>query len=282
MQKNETPQNSSQDGVRFLGALPQPDGGNPDQRLPELVLEQKITRVTVGVCLKGHTPPESYHDRMMMMMALGRRESEQFYRKESPRFVFNYFSAGEIFVPYAREMLCQTALDYESDYIFMIDDDMMAPPDLIYKLLAHEKDLVAALAFTRNPPHYPVIYQTIEGFDPVMKVKYGKNVTVRNYPRDTLVECDAVGFGAVLIKCSLLKKMGKPWFMGCPGAGEDITFCYNAKAVGGRIFMDTTAKLGHLSHPLVVTEEYSDTFNKLTREEKEKFYGSFMKYEEKK
>ena len=282
MPESQTIENRSTNDLRVLRALPETSAGNGAERPAEPLVDEKVLRVTVGICLKGHTPPESYHDRMMMMLTLGRMEADQFYRKENPRVIFNYFSAGEIFVPYAREQLCQVALDYNSDFVFMIDDDMIAPPDLVYQLLKHDKDVVAALAFTRNPPHQPVIYQTIEGFDPVMKVKYGKNTTVKNYPRNTLVECDAVGFGAVLIRCSLLKKMNKPWFMGCPGAGEDITFCYNAKHAGAHIFMDTSAKLGHLSHPLVVTEDYSDNFNKMTLEEKEKVYGCFMKYGESK
>lgn len=281
MQQDTQTKNSSEHHMRALWPLPESNAGDSIQRASEFVVEEKVIRVTIGICLKGHTPPEAYHDRMMLMMALGRRESEQYYRKESPRYVFNYFSAGEIFVPYAREMLCQTALDYKSDFIVMIDDDMITPHDLVYKLIEHNQDIVAALAFTRNPPHHPVIYQTVEGYDPVVRVQYGKNTTVRNYPRNTLVECDAVGFGAVAIKCDLLRKMNKPWFMGCPGAGEDITFCYNAKKVGGRVFMDTATKLGHLSHPVVVTEEYSDNFNKMSQEEKNKVYGSFMKYGDK-
>ena len=68
--------------------------------------------------------------------------------------------------------------------------------------------------------------------------------------------------------------------MGTPGCGEDVHFCVMAKKLGFRVFMDTATKLGHLSHPVIVTEEYSDQFNKLSQEEKDRMYGFYTKYSE--
>ena len=107
-------------------------------------------------------------------------------------------------------MLAGKALEWGADYLFMVDDDMMAPADLFYRLVKHDVDIVAPLAFTRNPPHRPVMFSTVEGFDPVTKRQYYVNNQVKNYPRNKLVECDAVGFGAVLIKTEVFKKIQKP------------------------------------------------------------------------
>lgn len=238
-----------------------------------------IKRVLVGIPLKGHTPPESYHDRMLMSYYMGGIETKQNYDKVVPRYEFVWLSVGEIFIPFAREMLAESALKYECDYLFMVDDDMMAPVDLFYKLVKHDVDIVAPLAFTRNPPHRSVMFRIIEGYDNVVKSNYFINTPVLNYPRNKLVECDAVGFGAVLIKTEVIKKMQAPRFMGSHGTGEDIHFCMAAKKLGFKVFMDTSVKLGHLSHPIVVTEEYSDKFNGMTEEERDKFYGKFQKYE---
>jgi hypothetical protein len=240
--------------------------------------DPSVKRVLVGIPLKGHTPPESYHDRMLMAYNMGGKEIEQKYAKESPRYEFFWVSVGEIFVPYAREMMADAAIKYNCDYVFSVDDDMMAPADLFYQLVKHDVDIVAPLAFTRNPPHRPVMFSVIEGYDSVMHAPYYINNPVHNYPKDTLVECDAVGFGAVLIKTEVLKGMKKPWFMGTPGAGEDVHFCVQAKKAGFRVFMDTATKLGHLSHPTIVTEKYSQEYNKLTAEEKDKFFGQYHKY----
>lgn len=238
-----------------------------------------IKRVLVGIPLKGHTPPESYHDRMLMSYYMGGKEIDAKYKKENPRYEFVWVSTGEIFIPFAREMLADQAIKYDCDYIFMVDDDMMAPVDLFFKLVKHDVDIVAPLAFTRNPPHRSVMFQMIEGYDKVIGENYHIPNPVFNYPRNKLVECDAVGFGAVLIKTEVMKKMKKPWFMGSIGTGEDVHFCVAAKKLGFHVFMDTSVKLGHLSHPIIVTEEYSDKFNKLTEDEKDKFYGKFQKYE---
>jgi hypothetical protein len=245
--------------------------------LPENT-DPNIKRVLVGIPLKGHTPPESYHDRILMAYYMGAKEMKDDHEKVSPRYQFVWMNTGEIFIPFAREMLAGKALDWKCDYLFMVDDDMMAPVDLFYRLVKHDVDIVAPLAFTRNPPHKPVIFRTIEGYDAAVGKSYSINTTVHNYPKDKLVECDAVGFGSVLIKTEVFKKMAQPWFMGSLGTGEDIHFCLAAKRLGFRVYMDTATKLGHLSKPIIVTEQYSQEFNKLTDEQKDKYYGRYEKY----
>lgn len=265
------------------GELLEPQVVGEKRDAPELLqvtpLDQGVKRVLVGIPLKGHTPARSYHDRMLMWKHLGGQEAVDFYEKKDPRYVFSLGAVGEILVPYARERLAEAAVSSGCDYLFMIDDDMLAPPDLFYRLAAHDKDIVAALAFTRNPDHKPVIYETVEGFSHESGKSYGFTRFVNNYPRNKLVECDAVGFGAVLIKTSVFKKLPQPWFFGMERTGEDITLCVKAKKQGLGVFMDTSIKLGHLGANCIITEEYSDAWNKLTPEEREKLYGRFDKYE---
>ncbi len=243
---------------------------NPDDR---------VLKVLVGIPLKGHTPSQSYHDRMLMFKNLGGQEAVDFFEKKNPRYIFALGAIGEMLVPYARERLAESALEIGADYLFMVDDDMMAPPDLFYKLVKHDKDIIAPLAFTRNPDHKPVIYETIEGYDKGIGTKYGLTRFVLNYPKNQLVECDAVGFGAVLIKTEVFRRMPKPWFFGMESTGEDITLCLKARKLGFSVWMDTSVKLGHLGAPTIITEEYSETWNKLSPEEKDKMYGRFQKYE---
>jgi hypothetical protein len=245
--------------------------------------EPVVIKVLIGIPLKGHTSPKSYHDRMLMFKHLGGQEAVDFYEKKSPRYVFAFYAIGEILTPYAREQIARYAIDQDIDYVFMIDDDMLAPPDLFYKLVAHDKDIVAALAFSRNASpdgnHFPVIYEAIEGKDRVTNTDYYWTRTVKNYPRNALVECDAVGFGAVLIKTAVLKAIEEPRFMGMEGVGEDVALCIKARKKGFRVFMDTAVKLGHLSDPVIVTEELHDSLMKMTAEEKDRFYGKYTKYE---
>lgn len=84
MQKNTNGKIGSEHGLRVLGALSVTGGRNLLERVSEPDREQRTLKVTFGVPLKGHTPPEAYHDRMLMYRHLGAREAEQFYLKESP------------------------------------------------------------------------------------------------------------------------------------------------------------------------------------------------------
>lgn len=255
-------------------------GGRDIPELPTqpVVADPKVCKVVVGIPLMGGTPAASYHDRMLMWKYLGHREEHDYFQKINPRYTFSLNVTGDILIQYARERFAQAVMELDADYLLMIDDDMLAPPDLFYKLVENDKDICGALAFTRNPDHKPVIYDVIEGIDPITKKEFYVNKFSMNYPRNTLVECDAVGFGAVLIKRRVIEAMKEPRFMGLTGCGEDITFCYKAKKLGFQVWMDTRVKLGHLGAPTVVTEEYADAYLKLTLEEREKVYGQYTKY----
>lgn len=263
-------------------AQPSSDAGNLAELPAQPFVDQKVLKVVVGIPLKGHTPPLSYHDRMLMWKYLGHREEDDFHRKVMPRYCFSLNCTGEVLVPFARDMMAKQTIIQDADYLFMIDDDMLAPPDLFFKLVENDKDICAALAFTRNPDHKPVIYDAVEGYDPVTMQRYNRTKFAMNYPRNTLVECDAVGFGAVLIKRKVIDAFaatGESMFMGLSGTGEDITFCIKARKMGFSVWMDTRIKLGHLGAPTIITEDYADAHLKLTPAQREKFYGKYTRFQ---
>lgn len=226
---------------------------------PETVGMEKpegVIRVLVGVPHEGMTGSEAYTNRLANFKHLGHLEERGKLQNQTPRFEFLFKTCGRMHVHVARDEMAKTALVANCDYLFMIDDDMIADDDLFEKLYASHKDIIAPLAFTRNFPHKPVIYNCLSGWDSVSQTEHFTNYAVMNYPKDKLFECDAVGFGAALINVECFRKMPKPWFMNPNKTGEDINFCYEAKKYGFRTWMDTRVKLGHVSHPLIVTEAY--------------------------
>ena len=241
---------------------------------------QGLIRVCLALPKFGYTLPHSYMNRLINFNALGHLEKEGEILQNNPRFQFRFAVLGDLFTPLAREEAAKMALDWNCDYLFMIDDDMMCPDDLFLRLYKHDVDIVAPLAFTRNPPHKPVIYSCLEGYDSQSKKDWTMNTVVMNYPRNTLVECDAVGFGAVLIKRHVLEAVPKPRFMSTCGTGEDIYFCYQAKKYGARVFADTSTKIGHLSHPIDVTEEYVDEYRKNNSIDFNKKHPEYSKYKD--
>jgi hypothetical protein len=152
----------------------------------------------------------------------------------------------------------------------------LIPADLFERLVKHDVDIVAPLAFTRSFPHKPVIYNLIEGYDKQEGKEFYTNHIIERYPKNRLVECDAVGFGAVLIKIKCFESMKKPWLMTTSGAGEDIHFCHSAKKAGFRVFMDTGVKLAHLGYRKKITEDTYEHEGDVLKERKEK--GDFDKY----
>jgi hypothetical protein len=264
------------------------DKNNGTPTFEQIAADKKIVKIMFGIPTEGNTDPFAYDNRMVLSQHLGALqvlshfglkefEDQQFNYPDGIKFQFYIYSIGRILTPLAREHLADQALESGMDYIFMIDDDMITPYDLFEQLYKHDVDIVAPLAFGRNHPHPPVIYEVEEGYDTVAKKKYFINYALKTYPKDTFVECDAVGFGAVLIKTDVLRNMGKPWFMSTCGSGEDIYFCHMARKKGFRVFVDTSVKLGHLGNRKVIDEKVYESLDdtKLLRELK----GETSKYE---
>jgi len=243
--------------------------------------DHKVYQVAVSVPSESLIKCDAYDNHMINIFRLGGLQERWRYERRNPRYEFAFFTAGRMITPMAREKLTTTALDHGMDYMIMYDDDMLIPYDAFPKLLedmeAHpEIDILAPLAFMRSAPHYAVIYTTKEGYDPVRHTDYYINHWVKNYPKDRLVECDAVGFGMVVIRMEMVKRMQKPYFFSMSATGEDILFCVNArKQAKARVFVDTRIKLGHLGESIIIDEAYRE---KYVKEHNEKLVNVAYKY----
>lgn len=221
-----------------------------------------IKRIAMSIPSEGHTLPEAYDNHLVLAFHLGALQEKWKNENRPIQYEFYWYTVGRLLTAMAREKLVQEALKTNMDYIIMYDDDMLLPIDMVERMIEDVEnnpqiDVLAPLAHMRNAPHYAVIYTTTEGYDDKAHAPYFVNNFVKNYPKDTLTECDAVGFGAVMINMNTVRKMTPPYFFSTTGTGEDIYFCIKAKQdAGARIFMDTRIKLGHLSAPRVIDEEY--------------------------
>lgn len=165
-------------------------------------------------------------------------------------------------IHWARNELVRAALELRSiddgaefTHLLWLDSDHVFNRDMFCQLARHyarpEVDMISALYFNRNEPFLPVVY-----------VKDTNESIYTHYPLvevpNCLCEVDAVGFGAIMTKLDIFRKMEDPWFhmTGRDGThiGEDMSFCAHAKQEGYRIFLDGQYKLGHVSHRKIVTE----------------------------
>lgn len=224
----------------------------------------KTLRIAISIPNEGLTKSEAYDSHILWAIHLGIIQERSRLENWEEQLEFHFFSVGRLLTAFAREQLVKHALAGGMDYICMLDDDMVIfreQIDILERLLAHKVDIVAPLAFTRGGQHLPVMYETTKGYDPVGRTEYGMNNFIKNYPKNALVECDAVGFGMVLIDCKVLEKLEAPYFMSTTGAGEDVWFCMKAGRAGCKVFMDTSLKLGHLGAPRLITEETYEAVN---------------------
>lgn len=165
----------------------------------------------------------------------------------------------------ARNGLADAAMGY--DAVLWLDTDMVFNPDTISKFvddLDAGMDMVCGIYITRKPPYAPCIYDKYgirkndDGTaDPVL-------TSFKKYPRDSVFEVAACGFGGVMMKTELLKevkeKYGLP-FSPLLGFGEDISFCIRVNELKRKIWCDSRIKFGHVGYT-IFNEGYYEQINR--------------------
>lgn len=147
-----------------------------------------------------------------------------------------------------RNYIAVQALNNQSDWLLMIDDDMTFEPSLLDKLIANDKDICG------------VAYHPRCDMDRMKKVDetHWINLEKSDDPKyKDVFECHATGTGIILIRCSIFMKIPRPWFMfeyydtGQCKLGEDWYFCEKAKQYGFKTHADPTVKVGHIGEKII-------------------------------
>jgi len=149
----------------------------------------------------------------------------------------------------ARNKLVEFSKD--SDYLLFLDSDMVMPPDLIERLLSHDKEVVSAMAYQRKYPFKPTILKLVKEPADYAPAKI----------EEELQEVDAVGCACLLIKTDVFKKLDPPYFdfsvyKQGQAVGEDIKFCQKLKEKGIKIFVDTELECGHITDRVITRYDF--------------------------
>jgi hypothetical protein len=119
----------------------------------------------------------------------------------------------------AREGIAEQAIELGARNLLFIDDDNPPPEDTVYKLLQtidsadDDVAVVAGIYCTKENPPSPLVFQS-EGGGPFWRWKKGD-----------IFECESIATGCMMIRCSALAQIPKPWF-------RDVTTPEEAKELG--------------------------------------------------
>ena len=158
-----------------------------------------------------------------------------------------------------RYSIAQLAIKNKYDYILWIDSDMVFNSFVLYDLLEADKDIVSAVCFMRRAPYEPCIYSKLRMGATLEEDQVEKYL---DYP-DGVFEVEACGMAMCLMKVVVLEdiitKVGQPFFpvkSNHRTLGEDLSFCYNARKAGHKIWATSKPIVGHIGKLNVDAESY--------------------------
>ena len=156
--------------------------------------------------------------------------------------------------------MAQMAIKNKYDYILWIDSDMVFNSTVIYDLLEADKDIVTAVCFMRRAPYEPCIYSKLRMGATLEEDQIEKYL---DYPENSVFEVEACGMAMCLMKVVVLEdiitKTGQPFFpvkSDHRTLGEDLSFCFNARRAGHKIWATSKPNIGHIGKLNVDAESY--------------------------
>lgn len=163
----------------------------------------------------------------------------------------------------ARNRIAQKALNMETDYVLMVDNDVVLPENALRLLLEDAKDVNLGYYAHRDPDN---IYR---GRTCICKLKDEHGTEYYNYPLESeysaeemhgmadagtrKIEVHGGGMGCALIRTEVFRITSYPWYdwvnYGDANRGmlsEDLYFCSLCRIHGIPIYADVRVGCGHL------------------------------------
>lgn len=137
-------------------------------------------------------------------------------------------------------------LRQDEDYLWMVDSDIICPPDTLWRLLSWRLPLVAALVHNDELFHTGWHTNGLKWLDPSIGPDEGYWWPETYMQSSKLEEVDVTG-ACLLIHRSVLDQ-------GCHYRehlyGEDAPFCWMAQQKGFRLFLDCSTRVDHRLRPV--------------------------------
>lgn len=187
----------------------------------------------------------------------------------------------------ARNDAVKFFLDSDVEWMWMVDSDMGFSADTFSALVASadpvERPVVGALCFglrlkstddellANEFAAFPTVYVWKEGEDKEGNPQVGFEARL-DYPRDSMVQCDATGAACFVVHRSVLEKIrdhaGHVWFdrLVHPSGkkfGEDLSFFARCAQVDVPVYVNTAVKTSHDKGGVCLTEQWWDRYRPL-------------------
>lgn len=163
----------------------------------------------------------------------------------------------------ARNRIARKALDLETDFVLMVDNDVVLPKNALKLLLEDAKDVNLGYYAHRDTDN---IYR---GRTCICKLKDPEGKEYYHYPLEseytaeemhsmadageTKIEVHGGGMGCALIRTDVFRKTSYPWYdwvnYGDANRGllsEDLYFCSLCRTSGIKIYADVRVGCGHM------------------------------------
>ena len=153
----------------------------------------------------------------------------------------------------ARNRIALQAEQENADYVLMVDNDIVLPPDALVHMLDDPEDVCLGLYAHRNNSN---LYD-----GKVCAYKPGEKDYVTLFPTAEMqerrqrgeykVQVHGGGMGCALIRTSVFRQMDYPYFKWVTYANrqclsEDLYFCEQCKSRNIPIYVDTRVNCGHM------------------------------------
>lgn len=193
--------------------------------------EKKIRKILIAIPTAKYIEPETF---------------KSIYDQEVPEgyeTIFQYFFGYRI--DQIRNLIADWMVNGEFDYLWAIDSDISFPPDTLKKLLSQNVDMISAVYRQRIPDQQIIELYKPNGHGGVTNLSW-EEIRDRG-----VIEVAATGFGCVLIKSAVFKKIKYPHFEYHVAlnhnntVSEDTDFCSKVRAAGFQIYADTSILCGH-------------------------------------
>lgn len=153
-----------------------------------------------------------------------------------------YATSNGTYLEKARNQIHNNFLKSSTPYLMMLDSDILFPPDMLERLMAHKLPIVGGWYRDKNADdHHPVVYDFVEDKEGMAIFRH------RKQPGEGLEKVDGMGAGCWLMTREVAEALGEdPYGHNIAGGGEDMKLCRRLLELDIPLHVDWSINCAHV------------------------------------